>query len=162
MLIDLDHSVRMKGNLALEERQSLTGTIKFMALERLEHARDTGKSIRRTCRHDLESFFYVFIVGCIEYEDVSADKAKNLDRWCTNEVENNFINKSYGVVHFDKEILKKFTTSFKGLKDLAKMLRIILFNDDGEYIETPQDCGPLYRKIIKAFNETIEDIKGKI
>ncbi|CAD6500094.1 BgTH12-04197 [Blumeria graminis f. sp. triticale] len=162
MLIDLDHSVRMKGNLALEERQSLTGTIKFMALERLEHARDTGKSIGRTCRHDLESFFYVFIVGCIEYEDVSADKANNLDRWCTNDVKGNFKLKRDDVEHFDQEILKKFTTSFKGLKELAKMFRIILFNDDGQYIETPQDCGPLYRKIIKAFDKTIEDIKGKI
>ncbi|CAD6500052.1 BgTH12-04157 [Blumeria graminis f. sp. triticale] len=113
MLIDLDHSVRMKGNLALEERQSLTGTLKLMALERLEHARDTGKSIRRTCRHDLESFFYVFIIGCIEYEEISADKAKNLDRWCTNEVENSFSNKRDSVVHFD-EILIKFTASFKG------------------------------------------------
>ncbi|VCU40254.1 Bgt-20565 [Blumeria graminis f. sp. tritici] len=161
MLIDFDLSVMMKGNLASEDRQSLTGTIKFMALERLQHACDTGESIRRTCRHDRESFFNVFIVGCIEYEEVSANKSKNLDRWCTNEVENSFTNKRDSVVHFDK-ILIKFTASFKGLKDLAKMLRKILFNDDGEYIETPQDCGPLYRKIIKAFEETIEDIKGKI
>ncbi|VCU40235.1 Bgt-50373 [Blumeria graminis f. sp. tritici] len=161
MLIDLDHSVRMKGNLALEERQSLTGTLKLMALERLEHARDTGKSIRRTCRHDLESFFYVFIIGCIEYEEISADKAKNLDRWCTNEVENSFSNKRDSVVHFD-EIFIKFTASFKGLKNLSNMLRKILFNDDRKYIKTPQDCGALYRKIIKAFEEIIEDLKGKI
>ncbi|VCU40221.1 Bgt-50392 [Blumeria graminis f. sp. tritici] len=162
MLIDLDHSVKLQGNVALENNRSLTGTMKFMALERLQHVLDTGKSIGRTFRHDLKSFFYVFIVGCIEYEDVSADMAKNLDRWCTNELENNFIKKRDGVEHFDQEILKKFTTSFKGLKELAEKLRQILFHNDGRYIETPVDCGPLYDRMIKALDKTVEDIKGKI
>ena len=160
MLIDLDHSVKMKGNVALEDDRSLTGTMKFMALERLQHARDTGKSIGRTCRHDLESFFYVFIVGCIEYEDVSANEANDLNDWCTNDVKSNFKAKSYDIEHFDQEILKKFTNSFKGLKELAEKLRQILFHNDGRYIETPVDCGPLYDSMIKALDKTVEDIKA--
>ena len=78
MLIDLDHSVKMKGNLALEEDWSLTGTMKFMALERLKFASKQEKTIGRTCRHDLESFFYVFIVGCIKYGLVHERREKQL------------------------------------------------------------------------------------
>ncbi|CAD6500142.1 BgTH12-04245 [Blumeria graminis f. sp. triticale] len=160
MLIDLDHSVKMKGNLALEDDRSLTGTMKFMALERLQHARDTGKSIGRTCRHDLESFFYVFIIGCIEYEDVSANEANDLNDWCTNDVKSNFKFKRDDIQNFDIEILDRFTASFKGLKELAEKLRQILFHDDGRYIETPVDCGPLYSRMIKALDKTVEEIRA--
>ena len=77
ILVDLDHSVNMKGNLPLEN-VFLTGTTKFMALERPEF--DQRKTIGHTCRHDLESFFYVFIVGCIEHERVSGSTGCYLNK----------------------------------------------------------------------------------
>ncbi|SZF01234.1 unnamed protein product [Blumeria hordei] len=151
----------MKGIVALEDDRFLPGTMKFMALERLKHARNTGNTTSRTC-HDLESFFYVFIVGCIEYEDVSADEVDDLNYWCTNHVKRNFKSKRYHVEHFDTEILDKFTTSFKGLKEVAGKMRQILYHDDGRYIETPVDCGPLNGRIIKALDITLEDFRDKI
>ncbi|VCU40881.1 Bgt-50029 [Blumeria graminis f. sp. tritici] len=53
-----------------------------------------------------------------------------------------------------------FTPSFKGLKGLAKNLRTIIYKD-GTLSATPEDRGSIYRGMIMAFEETIEDIKGK-
>ncbi|CAD6505804.1 BgTH12-01291 [Blumeria graminis f. sp. triticale] len=33
-----------------------------------------------------------------------------------------------------------------------------MFKCDGRYIGTPKDCGSLYRRMNKVFDETIEDI----
>ncbi|VDB96509.1 Bgt-51303 [Blumeria graminis f. sp. tritici] len=57
-----------------------------MAIERLKSAANSKPTIRRTYRHDLESFFYVFVVGCIEYESVDEAKLRNLDKWCKGEL----------------------------------------------------------------------------
>ncbi|VCU40318.1 Bgt-50931 [Blumeria graminis f. sp. tritici] len=73
----------------------------------------------------------------------------------------NYMSKVAEVVNSDM-LLDKFTPSFEGLKELARNLRQILFNDNGQYIETPEDCGPLYQRIIKTFDKTIENIRGKI
>ncbi|VDB83572.1 Bgt-51674 [Blumeria graminis f. sp. tritici] len=59
------------------------------------------------------------------------------------------------------KILKKFTPSFKELKKLAKNLRMILFEADGGYKTAPKDRRSLYRRMIEAFDDTIEDIRGK-
>ncbi|CAD6501999.1 BgTH12-02242, partial [Blumeria graminis f. sp. triticale] len=61
------------------------------------------------------------------------------------------------VIVFQK-LLEKFTISLQGLKKLRKTL----FKDDGRYIRTPKDYGPLYRGMIKALDKTIEDIRGRI
>ncbi|SZF00829.1 unnamed protein product [Blumeria hordei] len=80
MLVDFDCAVKLKGNVAEDEELLLTGTMKFMALERLEFAAKL-KSIQRSYRHDIESFFYVFLVGCIEYESVTEGMPQNLNEW---------------------------------------------------------------------------------
>ncbi|VCU40326.1 Bgt-50970 [Blumeria graminis f. sp. tritici] len=161
MLTGLEHSVKIKDNLAMDYEHFLTGNLKFMALERLKNFSLTGEVIRRTCRHDLESFFYVFIVGCIGYEKVSESKDNNLERWCSKNLAMNYMSKVAEVMNSDI-LLDKFTPSFEGLKELARNLRQILFNDNGQYIETPEDCRPLYQRMIKAFDKTIEDIRGTI
>ncbi|VDB88716.1 Bgt-50277 [Blumeria graminis f. sp. tritici] len=57
LLIDFDHAVKVEDTSDKHENLYLTCTLKFMALERLEHAAETEKSITRTYYYDLESFF---------------------------------------------------------------------------------------------------------
>ncbi|SZF01076.1 unnamed protein product [Blumeria hordei] len=156
MLIDFDCSVKLKGNVAEDEELFLTGTVKFMAIERLEYALKS-KFIRRTYRHDLESFFYVFVVGCIEYESVTEGMPQNLNEWCEGQIKTRLSTKC-GHVSNLKLLLRMFTPSFMGLKELAKSLRTILFKN-GNFYETPEDRGSLYRRMILAFDKTIEDIR---
>ncbi|CAD6500080.1 BgTH12-04183 [Blumeria graminis f. sp. triticale] len=160
MLIDFDCSVKLKGNVAEDEELFLTGTVKFMAIERLKAAAALKPTIRRTYRHDLESFFYVFVVGCIEYESVDEAELRNLDKWCKGEIDTCYSSKYTDILDLEI-ILDKFTPSFVGLKELAKSLRTILFKD-GTFLDTPKDRGSMYRRMIMAFDETIEDIRGKI
>ncbi|CAD6506402.1 BgTH12-07328 [Blumeria graminis f. sp. triticale] len=158
MLVDFDCSVKLKGDVAEDEELFLTGTMKFMALERLENANFLKSTIRRTYRHDLESFFYVLVVGSVEYESVGEGKSQNLDVWCVNETSSCYPHKLALITQLEK-LLDMFTPSFKGLKELAKNLRTILFKD-GTFFATPEDRGSIYRKMIMAFDETIEDIKA--
>ena len=145
-----------------DDERFLTGTLKFMALEKFYSDGETESTIRRTYRHDLESFFYVFIIGSIEYEFVKDGKSYNLDRWCLDVVESCYLNKRIHIYEFPT-LLNMFTPSFKELEQLAKNLRTILFEKDGSYIATPNDRGLLYRRMIEAFDDTIEDIRaGKI
>ncbi|VCU40285.1 Bgt-50340 [Blumeria graminis f. sp. tritici] len=160
MLIDFDCSVKLKGNVAEDEELFLTGTVKFMAIERLKSASNSKPSIRRTYRHDLESFFYVFVVGCIEYEHVPKGTPPNLNEWCEGKIKSCYSVKQTDILN-PAMILDKFTPSFVGLKELAKSLRTILFKD-GTFLDTPEDRGLMYRRMIMAFDETIEDIRGKI
>ncbi|SZF01040.1 unnamed protein product [Blumeria hordei] len=160
MLIDLDRSDKMRGNLIWDNDRKFMGTLKFMALEQLESAHRRKEFTRRTYRHDLEAFFYVFIVGCIEYERASKSTRRDLSTWSSNDIEKNYFSKMVYVVQFHM-LLDEFTPSFEGLKELAKKLRQILFKDHGRYIETPDDYGPLYKRMIKAFDETIEDIRAE-
>ncbi|CAD6500101.1 BgTH12-04204 [Blumeria graminis f. sp. triticale] len=158
MLIDFDCSVRLKGNVAEDEELFLTGTVKFMAIERLKSAANSKPTIRRTYRHDLESFFYVFVVGCIEYEHVPKGTPPNLNEWCEGGIKTCYSSKYTDLSDLEM-ILDKFTPSFVGLKELAKNLRTILFRD-GTFFATPEDRGSIYRRMIMAFEETIEDIRA--
>ncbi|SZF02193.1 unnamed protein product [Blumeria hordei] len=161
MLIDLDYSVGLIESLKTDDDLFLKGTMKFMAMERLEKFVGEEPTIPRTVRHDLESFFYVFLVGCVEYEVVPQSKTHNFDRWCTNDIENNLAHKMSCIIKFEFWVLKHFTPSFYYLKDLAKSLRTILFSQDGQYITTPIDCSSMYDEMIEAFNKSIEQITEK-
>ncbi|VDB83586.1 Bgt-51680 [Blumeria graminis f. sp. tritici] len=162
MLIDLDYSVGLIESLKTDDELSLTGTMKFMAIERLVNAVEKEPTIQRTIWHDLESFFYVFLVGCIEFEVVPESKSFNLDSWCTKYLNSNCVTKIGYISAFETFVLKKFTPSFLGLKDLAKSLRTILFGKHGHNFTTPYDCSLMYNEMIEAFNKTIEQITGKI
>ncbi|CAD6501340.1 BgTH12-01592, partial [Blumeria graminis f. sp. triticale] len=162
MLIDLDHSIGLIESLKKDDELSLTGTMKFMAIERLQVAVKKEPTIQRTIRHDLESFFYVFLVGCIEYEVVPESKSSNLDSWCTKDIASNYKSKVGHIGVFEVLVLYEFTPSFLGLKDLARSLRTILFGANGQNYTTPYDCSSMYEEIIGAFNETIQQITGKM
>ncbi|VDB83600.1 Bgt-51685 [Blumeria graminis f. sp. tritici] len=163
LLINLDHSVGMSESLQTDDDQNLIGTMKFMALERLYYVSEEKSIIPRTYCHDLESFFYVFLTGCIEYELVPQSKSYDLQNWCTSKLDKKKKKKKASHINnFEKIVLKKFTPSFVGLKELAKTLRMILFGKYGNDFGTPHDCRPMYYEIIKSFNKTIEQITGKV
>ncbi|VCU39839.1 Bgt-50727 [Blumeria graminis f. sp. tritici] len=65
IVIDLDHSVSLNDDQKKVDSHLLTGTMKFTVLEMLVHAIRHSSKIQCTYRHYLESFFYVFLVGCI-------------------------------------------------------------------------------------------------
>ncbi|CAD6503667.1 BgTH12-03326 [Blumeria graminis f. sp. triticale] len=164
MLIDLDHAEMVKPPPGKDDNLFLTGTMKFMALERLQYAANRGETINRTFHHDLESFFYVFIVGCITYErEKNSMEVINLQKWHTHDIRSNYLAKKVDVMAFEELILERFSTKFVDIKALASELREILFGENGTKYGTPGEHELEYEKIIKAFNNTIEDLRdGKI
>ncbi|CCU76931.1 serine/threonine-protein kinase Sgk2 [Blumeria hordei DH14] len=163
VLIDLDHAEMVGPPHDPNDNFSLIGTMKFMALERLQHASNSKPTINRTFHHDLESFFYVFIVGCITYErEEDSKEVIDLQKWFTGTISEIFDAKLLAVLSFRIKILANFSTSFQCLRPLATELREILFGEYGDEYYTPEEREPEYEKIIKAFNNTIEDVRGKI
>src|SRR5690242_15624294 len=68
MLIDLDLAVAVgeDGRNEQTKARHMTGTLQFMAIEILKGGLDSKTvGIEHTYRHDLESFFYVFLSICI-------------------------------------------------------------------------------------------------
>ncbi|CAD6501099.1 BgTH12-01353, partial [Blumeria graminis f. sp. triticale] len=163
MLIDLDHAEMVDPPPGKDDNLFLTGTIKFMALERLHRASNCGETIARTFHHDLESFFYVFIVGCITYErGEKSQEVIDLQAWSTENIKSNYDAKELAILGFRRRILDNFSTKFLDFKALAYELRTILFGELGDEYSTPEDYEAEYEKIIKAFSNTIEDLRGKI
>ncbi|KAI9799669.1 MAG: hypothetical protein M1825_004404 [Sarcosagium campestre] len=138
-----------------------TGTMQFMAIEVLE-----GKG--HTYRHDLESFFYVFLWMCIRYgyEGVARQKLEKLLRPKTNllrgwytgmytEVANTKLG-HMGKNRFEK-VIAKFAPKFENLKQLARELRSTLFplRDEDIFTGTLHDHDIMYDGMITAFNRAI-------
>jgi serine/threonine protein kinase len=145
-----------------------TGTMQFMAIEVLQ-----GKG--RTYRHDLESFFYVFIWMCICYghdaNAVTADeqgrarssgrkanptKTSILRGWYTSDYKQIANTKLGHMVGFD-EITAEFAPEFHRLRNLAEELRNVLFRtrDLAPFTGTYKDRSLMYDGMINAFNSAI-------
>jgi len=151
-----------------------TGTLQFMAIEVLQ-----GKG--HTYRHDLESFFYVFIWMCIRYghEDVDdlekavvprsgpnkrrvrPTKTSVLQDWYIGDYRQIANAKRGHMVGFE-DITAEFAPEFCGLKDLAKELRNVLFPMHGKlFIGTYKDRSIMYEGMIIAFNRAISHLEQK-
>ncbi|TGO43961.1 hypothetical protein BCON_0689g00010 [Botryotinia convoluta] len=144
-----------------------TGTMQFMAIEVLE-----GNG--HTYRHDLESFFYVFLWMCIRYgyEDTGRQKPSKVMRaktnilrgWYTGIYADIAQNK---VGNMDKnrfeKIIVEFAPKFENLKPLARELRYILFpiRDGAIFTGTFHDHSIMYDGMIKAFNNAIRSIQNE-
>lgn len=160
MLIDI--------NLAKEHdsRQSsahcCTGTIEFMAIDMLFNT-------DHTYQHDLESFFYVLIwqCACCGWEFVcnpgGQPKLSLLMEWYTGNYEKiaNAKQGNVGVNGFECILAKELPSEFNCVKSLCRKFRGILFPWDGNdiFTGTPKDPEVFYGPIIRAFDETIADIK---
>jgi hypothetical protein len=136
--------------------------MQFIAIEVLE-----GNG--HTYRHDLESFFYVFIWMCIRYgyEGIGRQKLNKLMRpktnilqgWYTGTYVDIARNKTVDITknRFEK-IIVEFAPKFENLKLLARELRSVLFpiRDGDIFIGTFHNSNIMYDKIIKAFNTAID------
>ncbi|OBT60889.1 hypothetical protein VE03_09937 [Pseudogymnoascus sp. 23342-1-I1] len=124
-----------------------TGTMQFMAIEVLQ-----GKG--HTYRHDLESFFYVFIWMYVRYGHVDMNEGQ-----ARKESRPQIASTKLG--HIDKngfeDIIAEFAPRFENLKGLARELRNVLFpiRDGAIFTGTFRDNDIMYDGMIKAFNSTI-------
>ncbi|KAI9764729.1 MAG: hypothetical protein M1840_008121 [Geoglossum simile] len=155
MLIDLDLARESGGGPSGARHQ--TGTMEFMAIEVLE-----GRA--HTYRHDLESFFYVFLWVIIRHGWRTSDDLpveSRLQEWYTGTY-GRIAGAKRGVmdkIGF-KSIIAEFPLQFEGVKHLAEELRRILFpiRDEalftGTYSE-PKWVDSMYDGMINAFNGAI-------
>ena len=160
MLIDLDLA---------KERDSMpsgarhrTGTMEFMAIEVLKQK----KGFIHTYRHDLESFFYVFLWVCIIHGwSLSGQKLKEVPR---------LLQKWYGGTYEDialvkigqmdkvqiEDLLAWFPPSFKHVKGVARKIRDTLFPyRNGCFTGTFENEDPdiMYGPMIEAFDAAARD-----
>jgi hypothetical protein len=148
-LIDLDMASKAdsESNSGAFHR---TGTREFMAIEVV------GRTARHTYRHDLESFFYVLLWICINYNSAGKPvkpRPDVLDGWSSTLAA---ADKAYnmGPSRFEG-LLKKLADGFEVLKDMLRQLREKLFQSDGGEVFTGSpvgDHGPLYNGIIDVIN----------
>ena len=151
MLIDLD--LAKERDTPPSGARYRTGTMKFMAIEVL-------KNTAHTYRHDLESFFYVFLWVIIRH-------GSKMGREETPSMLEDWYKGTYYTIadmkrsHMDRawfrDLLDEFPTEFDGVKQLAEELRGILFpiRDEALFTGTYRDSEKLYKPMIDAFDKTI-------
>ncbi|KAG9245612.1 hypothetical protein BJ878DRAFT_533795 [Calycina marina] len=134
-----------------------TGTMQFMAIEVLE-----GKG--HTYRHDLESFFFVFVWMCIRYgyESTGGQNPSKQTRPNTN-ILRGWYSGTYTEIATTKQGHVEFSPKFENLKPLARELRSALFpiRDGDISTGTFLDHDIMYDGMIKAFNRAIESLEGE-
>ena len=166
MLIDLDLAVLVgeDGKNETSEERNMTGTLEYMAIQILEGAiRKETAGIDHTYRHDLESFFYVFLSLCIHYGWPEGMKPKTdpLRGWYTGDFMDIWATKRGHLEPggFEISVLDRFSPEFQAQKELAKHLRTILFSEGALYVETPEKPARLYDRIIKEFEDAIREAR---
>ncbi|CAD6502843.1 BgTH12-05432 [Blumeria graminis f. sp. triticale] len=159
ILIDLDMSSLIESSRKMDEVIAITGTMKYMALELLWNISENKFTLPQNYWHDLESFFYVLIVGCMCYGGDSKSQPEHLEKWFTESARSNYESKQSDIIqHFDAKIIGYFSPAFDGVKKLAKNLRKILFGQNIDQFGIDESSDDLYNPIISAFNETIDEI----
>lgn len=140
--------------------QRMTGTLKFMAIEVLEIAfREKYFTLDHTYRHDLESFFYVFLSVCANHGRTSKDPDP-FKNWYLRTYENMAASKFYQIErsNFEALVLNKFHADFENIKTLAWALRDTLFSKGVLRKGTPQgEPSVLYDKVIGSFDKALEE-----
>jgi hypothetical protein len=148
-----------------------TGTMQFMAIDVLQ-----GKG--HTYRHDLESFFYVFIWMCIRYgygdvddlEESAASRSKPKKRMRPTQTSilRGWYSGTYAEIANVKRghmvglqyVTAEFAPEFDGLKDLAENLRNVLFSMPGGFFTgTYKDRNIMYDGMINAFETAISQLE---
>jgi hypothetical protein len=149
MPIDLDLVKELDSGLS--GARHWTGTMEFMAIEVLK-----GKA--HTYRHDLDSFFYVFLWIITRERDKTLPKTSHLRDWYRGTyiqvVKAKGRNMDKGEF---KEIIAEFPAGFESLKGLAEESRGILFpiRDGALFTGTYRDPDKLYQLMIDAFKRAI-------
>ncbi|VCU41221.1 Bgt-50506 [Blumeria graminis f. sp. tritici] len=165
LLIDLDLAISLNDVNSEQNRQTMTGTMEYIALGILQaNIYETGKGYNHTYRHDLESFFYVLVLACIRFGwgNKKSGHTDVLSKWYTGTVQNMYLNKKEAVSHkyFKKCLLDHFSTRYDCVKALVTRLRIILFDrSTGVDTSTNPFADEVYDLILKAFDNEIKGIK---
>ena len=170
MLIDMDLATKVKedGTSECSEAQQMTGTLQFMAVEVLQMALpQANPRLEFTYRHDLESFFYVFLHICTNYgwPKGQTPRSNRLRRWYTGgsfeEIamikRGSMEQQGFGII-----VLSKFSPGFECLKGLASTLRDVLFNKGVLYTGTPAEPSSLYDPILEAFDDAIRRERERV
>lgn len=159
-LIDLDLAIHLDALNSTSRHR--TGTIEFMAIGVMD-------GDLHTYRHDLESFFYVFLWICVHMlpcgERAPAPTTNLFQRWATGSwaeaSEKKFANMD--PIRFEKQVLTHFNTNALNLKKLSVKLRDALFPyRGGIFLGTDPDSGRLYAKMIRAFDHTIKKLERRL
>lgn len=159
-LIDLDLAIHLDALDSTSRHR--TGTIEFMAIGVMD-----GEL--HTYRHDLESFFYVFLWICVHMlpcgRRAPAPSTTLFQRWATGSwaeaAEKKFANMDPG--RFEKQVLPHFNENAVGLKRLAVGFRDALFPyRGGIFIGTDADSEPLYRKMVGACDRAIRKLERRV
>lgn len=152
ILIDLDSAIELAEGE--ETEPDITGTRPFMAIGVL-------KSERHTYRHDLESFFYVFLWTIITNHTENPPETSKLRQWSSGDWDELAVRKA---LDMDQDgfqtILGEFPSEFHSLKPLAESLRQVLFPLRAGVIWTGTDGSPeavdkLYDDLICVFEEAV-------
>ena len=149
MLIDLDLAKELDSGPSGSRHR--TGTMEFMAIEVL-------KDKVHIYRHDLESFFYVFLWIIIRERDKTLPKTSHLRDWYKGTYIQIAKAKKSNMEKGDfEEITAEFPAEFESLKGLAEELRGILFpiRDGALFTGTYRDPDKLYRPMIEVFKRAI-------
>ncbi|KAM0549172.1 hypothetical protein ACHAPJ_009481 [Fusarium lateritium] len=147
VLIDLD--LAMDLSVGPESPGELKGTKPFMAIGLLR------TRILHTYRHDLESFFYVFLRMAVSGHK-QLPSGSRLQGWAAGSWAETAVKKTEDMSDPDRfaTIVSEFEPEFKGLESLAYALRqALFFPDGGEFcVETSMESFEhLYDEMINAF-----------
>ena len=164
---DLAIEVDENGENEYSDNKVMTGTLQFIAIQVLEsHLGTSITGIQRTYRHDLESFFHVFLSICTHpvygWEPGQGPKQHPLRDWYTLPVRSIAGQKRANMTPegFDIYVLPYFSPKFQMLKGLAKRLRALLFGEKDLYIGTPiietSSEKSLYDKMVEAFDDEVK------
>ncbi|KAJ4040012.1 hypothetical protein NW753_011045 [Fusarium oxysporum] len=157
ILIDFDNAMDVE--IEPEKPYSLSGTKTFMAIDL---SRGSDDRVLHTYRHDLESFFYVFLFMAVPGHGRASDESR-LRPWevvwrnwpeIAEEKKKDISNDNFAA------ILAEFHPGFKGLESLAHSLRDALFFPDGNefFMGTSIDIREtekLYSAMIGAFEKAV-------
>lgn len=154
-LIDLDMAVRVN-TYKPSGAPHRTGTMAFIAVQVLK-----GNALH-SWRHDLESFFYVFIWICCLYEQTQEGRRQmplgdhQLQKWYGESA----AAVKEAMISFRenfKSILDDFLPNFECLKLMMWEWRELLFPLQGgeRFSGTPENHSPVYDKVIKMFDKQI-------
>jgi serine/threonine protein kinase len=161
-LIDLElGTIVENGKNTRTGLKRMTGTLKFMAIEVLELGMSGARpDLQHTYRHDLESFFYVFLSICVSY-GWDRGKAPKIDPFRSWYIGNDYLDNmraKRGAMERGgfKTVPAEFSPRFEIVKDLAWSLRDVLFLRGELRTETPSgDASILYDRMTAAFDRAI-------
>ncbi|PTD11277.1 hypothetical protein FCULG_00004501 [Fusarium culmorum] len=150
-LIDLDAAVEMTDEKPT--RKTITGTKPFMAIGLLQGEENAY-------RHDLESFFYVFLFSAAIDRKLGLSADTPLQKWLGGSWDDLAVRKAEDLAdpQFYK-VLAAFQPDFEGLKGLARALRDLFI---GRKVASEDDGSQLYDQMLAQLDGTIlEQSDGK-